>query len=36
MSGLEVYIHGYESELQYKLNDVINLEEVFPQHEAKI
>ena len=29
MDGLEVYIHGYETEFQYKLNKLINLEGSF-------
>ena len=29
MDGLEVYIHGYETEFQYKLNKLIDLEGSF-------
>ena len=35
MDGLEVYIHGYESEFQYKLNKLIGLEGSFSATRGK-
>ena len=35
MSGLEVYIHGYESEFSYRLNDIIRFDGNFSATRGK-